>query len=161
MNPKLEVRESSLGGRGVFTCEKITVGELLAVFGGCVMPASDEIGDWSIQVDENLVIGHPPGTDAADDPSNYFNHSCNPNAGIKGQIMLAAMRTIDGGEEITFDYAMVLSPSVGCLPYRIDCNCGSSDCRGLVTDDDWRLPDLQRRYKGWFSWYLQMKIIHR
>ncbi len=161
MNPKLEVRESSLGGKGVFTCEKITVGELLAVFGGCVMPASDEIGDWSIQVDENLVIGHPPGTDAKDDPINFLNHSCEPNAGIKGQIMLVAMRTIDGGEEITFDYAMVLHPSTGCTPYRMECRCGSPHCRSVITDEDWRLLDLQQRYKGWFTWYLQEKILRR
>ena len=161
MNPKLEVRESPLGGRGVFACEEITVGELLAVFGGCVMKASDEIGDWAVQVDENLVIGHSPGTDAKDDPINFLNHSCEPNAGIKGQIMLVAMKTITRGAEITFDYAMVLHPSTGCPPYQMKCRCGSPNCRGVITDEDWRLLDLQRRYHGYFSWYLQEKILCR
>lgn len=61
MNPKLEVRESKLGGLGVFAYEEITAGDLLAVFGGQVMKASDEIGDFSLQVSEELVIGNPPG----------------------------------------------------------------------------------------------------
>lgn len=61
MNPKLEIRESPLGGRGVFAREEITAGDLLAIFGGCVMLASDEVGDWAIQVSEELIIGNPPG----------------------------------------------------------------------------------------------------
>jgi len=158
MNPKLEGRESPLGGRGVFAREEIAVGELLAVFGGRVMKASNEIGDWAVQVDENLVLGHPPGTDAPDDPMNFLNHSCEPNTGIKGQIMLVAMKTINRGVEITFDYAMVLHPSTGCPPYRMECRCGTPNCRGTITDEDWRLPELQSRYNGYFSFYLQEKI---
>ena len=162
MNPKLEVRESPLGGSGVFAREEITAGDLLAIFGGCVMPASDEVGDWAIQVDEELIIGNPPGgADIAGDPINFLNHSCEPNAGIKGQIILVAMKTINGGVEVTFDYGMVLHSSNGCPPYRMECRCGSPHCRGVITDEDWRLLDLQRRYDGWFSWYLQEKILRR
>jgi hypothetical protein len=157
MNPKLEVRESNLGGRGVFAREDIAADKLLAVFGGRILKASDEVGDWSLQVSEELVIDIPL---EENDPANYFNHSCDPNAGIKGQILLVAMRAIAMGEEVTFDYAMVLYPSSGCPPYRMECRCRSPHCRGVITDDDWRIPDIQRRYDGWFSWYLQEKIHH-
>jgi hypothetical protein len=68
------------------------------------------------------------------------------------------MRDIAPGEEITFDYAMVLSETAG-VPYEgFDCRCGSPRCRGRVTDADWRRPDLQSRYDGWFSWYLRERI---
>jgi hypothetical protein len=75
--------------------------------------------------------------------------------------MLVAMKTINGGVEITFDYAMVLHRSTGCPPYRMECRCGSPHCRGVITDEDWRLLDLQQRYKGWFTWYLQEKILRQ
>lgn len=158
MNPKLEVRESQSGGKGVFASEKIKANELLAIFGGCVMSGSDEIGDWALQVDENIVIGVPPGENIENDQASFFNHSCNPSAGIKGQIMLVAMKNIFPGAEVTFDYAMVLHPSVGCSPYKMQCSCGATNCRKMITDEDWRLPELQSRYDGWFSFYLQEKI---
>jgi hypothetical protein len=28
-------------------------------------------------------------------------------------------------------------------------------CRKLITGDDWRLPDLQRKYAGYFSRYIE------
>jgi hypothetical protein len=158
LNPKLEVRESQSGGKGVFASGEIKANELLSILGGCVMPASDEVGDWALQVDENMVIWTPPGEDVANDPSSFFNHSCNPNAGIKGQIMLVAMKNIFAGAEITFDYAMVLHPSVGCSPNKMKCTCGAPNSRGMITDEDWRLPELQRRYDGWFSFNCQEKI---
>jgi hypothetical protein len=36
--------------------------------------------------------------------------------------------------------------------------CGSLDCRGYVSGSDWKLPELQRRYHGYFSPYLQERI---
>ncbi len=37
---------------------------------------------------------------------------------------------------------------------RMDCSCGASECSKLITGDDWRLPNLQRRYAGYFSRYI-------
>jgi hypothetical protein len=36
--------------------------------------------------------------------------------------------------------------------------CGSPNCRGLITEEDWKIPELQKKYDGYFSWYLQEKI---
>jgi uncharacterized protein len=69
-----------------------------------------------------------------------------------------AMCDIDAGKEITFDYAMALHETVNGLPYILDCACGSSNCRKRVTDNDWKLPKIQKRYDGYFQWYLQEKI---
>jgi hypothetical protein len=38
------------------------------------------------------------------------------------------------------------------------CQCGTALCRGVITGHDWRQPDLQRKYRGYFSWYLQRRI---
>jgi hypothetical protein len=40
----------------------------------------------------------------------------------------------------------------------MQCVCGSEKCRRKITEEDWRLPELRRRYKGYFSQYLQEKI---
>lgn len=36
----------------------------------------------------------------------FINHSCEPNVGFAGNIVLVAMREIDAGEELATDYAL-------------------------------------------------------
>ena len=36
-------------------------------------------------------------------------------------------------------------------PYRFKCECGSSVCRGYVTDEDWKVPPIQKKFEGFFS----------
>jgi len=159
MNPKLEVRNAEgRTYRGVFAKERIEAGEKLAIFGGRLIPVAEEIGDWGIQIDENFVINTYDADAGAMEGSFFFNHSCEPNAGIKGQIFLIAMRSIEPGEEVTFDYAMCLHKSEGAEPYRLECHCGHPNCRGTITNNDWKMPELQKKYGGYFSWFLQEKI---
>lgn len=164
LNPKLEVRKSSIGGRGVFSKENIDKGTRLAIFGGKLMfideiknlPAN--LKDYSMQIEERFVLG-PPQNATEPDETDFFNHSCEPNSGIKGQMFLVSMRDIRKDEEITFDYAMVVSKSIGSdIIFEMECRCGSASCRGKITEDDWKIPVLQKKYDGFFSQYLQEKI---
>ena len=41
------------------------------------------------------------------------------------------------------------------------CACGAAACRGTITGHDWRRPELQRRYAGYFSRYLEKRITAR
>ena len=63
------------------------------------------------------------------------------------------MQDIEAGEELTHDWATTVD-----LEYELDCNCGSPECRGIITGKDWKNSDLQQKYKGWFCWHLQRKI---
>ncbi len=141
---------------GVFATQPVAAGEVLAVWGGVVVPGG-RLGNYThyaqthgIQVEEDLFL--LPLTE--DDPSDFFNHSCDPNAGLSGQICLVAMRPISVDEEVCFDYAMSDSN-----PYdEFECGCGAVNCRGRVTAEDWRRLDLQERYRGFFSPYLQRRM---
>ncbi len=157
LSPKLERRAApDKGGVGVFARAAIAPGEILTVWGGVVVPGSrlSEFSEYArthgLQVEDDLFL--LPLT--ADDPADAFNHSCDPNAGLYGQIALVAMRPIAPDEEVCFDYAMSDSN-----PYdEFDCGCGTPLCRGRITADDWQRPDLQQRYRGYFSPYLQRRI---
>ena len=163
LSPKLEVRRSTIHGRGVFARVAVRKGERLAIFGGEVMHI-DEIDDlpesmqeYPMQIEERFVLGSRSARRA--EPADLVNHSCAPNAGFRGQIFLVAMRAIAAGEEITFDYGMVVSPSSDSdIVFEMTCRCQRRDCRGVITETDWRRPDLQRRYDGYFSQYLQDRI---
>ncbi|WP_428261335.1 SET domain-containing protein [Haliangium sp.] len=154
-SPKLHALERGSKGRGVLTTAPIVRDELIAVFGGDVVHA-DELAAIPagqrrllLQVEDELYLL----SDQAGVP-DYINHSCQPNAGLRGPVTLVAMRDIAAGEEICFDYAM----SDGSDYDAFDCACGAPNCRGRVSGADWREPLLWRRYQGYFSPYLQRRI---
>jgi SET domain-containing protein len=161
---KLTVNDINSYGKGVFAVKKIKKDEVLCVFFGNLLPVKEEeklpegFNDVGFQVTEDLLIGVSNESKLELDNGAYFNHSCEPNAGFRGQIILVAMRDIRKGEQVVFDYAMVLSKSKGAKKYELKCLCGSEKCRGYITDDDWKIPSLQKKYKGYFQWYLQEKI---
>lgn len=92
-------------------------------------------------------------------PQLFVNHSCDPNAGFNGQIFMVAMRDIKKDEEIVYDYAMLMHANKRSNSYfKMKCKCGSKMCRGFITENDWKISELQKRYDGYFQWYLQEKI---
>ena len=157
LHPACEKRQANCG-HGIFTNTKIAVGTTILIQGGHVMSLYEdahlppEIWDLPMQISDEFMIG-PRELHEVED-ADFVNHSCDPNAGWKGHIFLVAMRDIAANEEIRFDYATVVS-----LPgYKFDCECGSPHCRKRVTSEDWKDSEIQRRYDGWFQYYLQQKI---
>lgn len=143
------------GSKGVYAKQPIRSGERLVVWGGEIVPweALDdlppEIRRYTVQVEEELYL-----VSSREGPADWINHACNPNAGLQGQITLVAMRNISAGKEICYDYAM----SDGSPYDEFECGCGAANCRHWITGNDWLNPDLQQRYAGYFSPYLQRRI---
>ena len=157
-SPKIEVRYGTLAGRGVVALEDIAKDEIVAIKVGQVV-TRDEIdsvtetaGDMALQIEDDFYLS-PRSRDEVVDMSVFINHSCDPNVGFRGQVVYVAIRDIKAGEELCHDYAMERSDD-----YALDCHCGSPLCRGKVTGDDWKLPELQQRYGEYFSIYLRRKI---
>ena len=157
MSPKLAVEPMpEKNGFGVVAKEPIAAGETVVVWGGrifdraTVAQMNDRERIYVLQVEEDLFLAADGPVEAAE----YVNHSCHPNVGVHGQMALVALRDIAPGEEICFDYAMSESNEFTEFP----CACGAENCRGQVSGSDWRRPELQRRYAGHFSPYLQRKI---
>lgn len=157
ISPKLEVINIPDLGNGVFAKENIAKDELLTIFGGYVMTIEErqqlplQIRDYPHQIAPNFLLGINKIEDIQ--PTDFFNHSCNPNAGFDGQIFLVATKGIHVGEQVVFDYAMVLS-----MNYDIECLCGAENCRGRVTGNDWKIKEIQERYNGYFQPYLEDMI---
>ena len=156
LSPKAQARPAGGKGWGSYAVEPIAAGETVAAFGGSVVPLAvlqtfnDDRQSRSIQVDTDLYLVSGETPDAGD----MLNHSCEPNCGISGQILLVAMRDIEPGEELSFDYAMCDASDYD----EFRCLCGEPSCREIVTGSDWRDPVLQAKYAGWFSPYLERRI---
>ena len=157
LTDKCEVQNRDVtGGKAVYARDVIEPGELVAVWTGRIVSTEelDELPEdtrgHTVQVEEPLYLAsHGP-----DEGPDFINHSCEPNAGLDGQVAIVAMHRIQPGDEVTIDYAMCDGS-----PYdEFDCGCGSAICRGRVTGEDWRNPTLWERYAGHFSPYLERRI---
>lgn len=155
---KVVVRDTGLKGSGLFSIDKIKKGETILIWQGWVMSKSDLLKEKkrylrdAIQIGEDFFVGCKSDKDL--EKSDYINHSCDPNAGFCGDLTIVAMRDIDKGEEITFDYAMCDNLN----ELKMNCKCGSNVCRGIISGRDWKILSLQKKYKGYFSSYIARKI---
>jgi hypothetical protein len=158
LSPKTAVKASPIQGKGLFAVEKIPAGEIVCVKGGHIFhrtqlaELSAQLGPAEIQIADDLFIG-PLSMEDREGNMIFSNHSCDPNIGVKGQIVFVAIRDIAPGEELTHDWATTDDDS-----YKMECHCNSTNCRKTITGQDWRKKELQDRYRGFMSWYLQKKI---
>ncbi len=149
---------SRISGRGLVAVDAIAEGEVVAVKGGHIvtteqlrsLPEGLQNSDVQITDDLHLVALAEEEYEAV---MLFVNHSCEPNVGFAGNVVLVAMRAIAAGEELTTDYAM-FDDYEGSM----ECTCGRDACRQRVDGRDWMRPDLQARYRGYFSWYLDRKM---
>ena len=143
-------------GVGIFAVEPIPAGTTVAGFGGHVVDRTElhgldeDVRIHALQIDDDLFLASLPPFDDAD----YVNHSCEPNCGIVGSVLLVTMRDVVAGEELCFDYAMTDIDDYD----EFACACGTASCRWIVSGADWKDPELRDRYRGWFSTYIERRI---
>ena len=156
LTPKAQARPAGEKGWGSFLIEPVAKGETVAAFGGWMVARevlstmSHDRQGRSIQVDEDLYLV----SSDTPEPGDMLNHSCDPNCGLSGSSLLVAMRDIEPGEELTFDYAMCDASDYD----EFRCLCEQPNCRELVTGADWRILELQAKYDGYFSPYLVKRL---
>ena len=156
LTPKAQMRVTPGKGSGSFAISKISKGEMVASFGGNVISQSelarysDDRVSRSLQLnsDTYLLSGNIP------EPGDMINHSCEPNSGIAGTSSVQALREIEIGEELSFDYAMSDSSQYD----EFNCACGKDKCRAKITGMDWQKRDLQAKYYNYFSAYIEKLI---
>ncbi len=158
ISPKAEIRESPIHGRGLFAVEAFERDEIVAVKGGHIFnrrtleEIAPLVGAAEIQIGEDLFIG-PLDASGREGSMIYSNHSCEPNIGVRGQIIFVALRAVAPGEELTHDWATTDDDT-----YSMECLCAAPSCRRIITGQDWRRKELQEKYGHYMSSYLLEKI---
>jgi hypothetical protein len=152
IDPRIEARTSQIHAVGLFASGDIHAGSVVIVYGGRVV-GNDYISSlpsWScIALSETQSLLQPEG-----DPARFVNHGCDSNLWMADATTAVAKRLIAGDEEITLDYALVSAGG----DWQMECRCGSANCRGLVTAEDWQRPEVQQRYAGHFSPFINHRI---
>jgi hypothetical protein len=93
-------------GLGLFATEPIRTGKFIIEYWGPLVRWDDVDNlqsKYLFDLNKRWAIDGAPRANTA----RYINHACKPNAepyGVKGKIKIYARRTIQPGEEITYDY---------------------------------------------------------
>jgi SET domain-containing protein len=141
--PLVEVRASPLHGLGVFAARRISRGKrIIEYLGERVSHAEadrryehkdeNDAHTFLFIVDARTVIDAGVGGNEA----RFVNHSCEPNCESvieNRRVFIEAVRTIEPGEELTYDYQIQREvddpPDVDVI---FGCRCGSAGCRGSM-----------------------------
>lgn len=141
--PLYFVRRSAIHGRGVFAAAKIPKGAQVIEYKGQRVTHKEvdrryanvdetDSHTFLFEVDDEWVIDAGVRGNAA----RWINHGCRPNCETveeDGRIFIEAMRDIQPGEELTYDYNIVLEERHTPRMKEIwACRCGARRCRGTI-----------------------------
>jgi len=162
VSPKLVSGSSKIHGDGVFASGPIAMGELLMDFGGERVTRGQlhgyrERSVWEVQAGTYLAL---PNTDTGDSLDEHLNHSCDANAWLADETKIVARRDIAAGEEITLDQGTWNYDEAEYAHDGTTCSCGAKNCRGVLSENDWKRVDVQEQYRGHFHPLVQRMIDH-
>lgn len=140
---RLQVKRSGVHGKGVYAQVALQAGEIIIEYKGEVITwdealrrhphdPSDPNHTFYFHVDEAHVIdGGVRGNSA-----RWINHACAPNCETEddgGRIFIKALRDVAPGEELFFDYRLVIDERyTPKLKKAYACRCGAPNCRGTM-----------------------------
>ena len=138
------VRNSPIHGRGVFATKKIRKGTVIVEYKGqrtsykkAVSRPDSDPGDSAHTFLFELDDGRAIGAGVRGNAARWINHSCDPNCETEesddGRVYIQAMRDIRSGEELNYDYALVIDERMTpALKKLYACHCGAKNCRGTM-----------------------------
>ena len=141
---RLQVRRSGVHGKGVFAVVDLAAGEALIEYTGEVISWDEALQrhphdpaqpnhTFYFHIDDGHVIDGGQGGNS----SRWINHSCAPNCEAeedeRKRVFIHALRDIAAGEELFFDYGLVVDGRYTAqLKAEYACHCGSPNCRGTM-----------------------------
>lgn len=141
--PKVAVRNSPIHGRGVFAVGAIARGARILEYTGERMShaeADRRYGDLHDGSSHTMLFAATDKVviDATKrgGPARWINHSCAPNCEANeedGRVFIDAIRPIKPGQELSYDYNLVLEERhTPKLKREHPCHCGARKCRGTL-----------------------------
>ena len=136
----LQVHPSGVHGRGVYATQFIPEDTSIIEYTGRRVAWEDAPNDendphtFNFGLENGEVIDPEIGGNEA----RWINHCCDPNCEAleeDDRIFIYAMRDIQPGEELFYDYALELDePITKELKQEFACHCGSSNCRRTMLE---------------------------
>ena len=135
-----EMRASPIQGVGVFARRTIAAGTRIVEYTGEVISereADRRYDDRSMPRHHTYLMSLGDGrcidATVGGNAARFINHSCEPNCEaveVDGRVWIDAIRPIEAGEELTYDYAYERADGDDERFYR--CRCGAAACRRTI-----------------------------
>ena len=141
---RIQVRRSGVHGKGVYALQPIPAGETIIEYVGEIITwpealrrhphdPQDPNHTFYFSLDDGShVIDAKVGGNA----SRWINHACEPNCEAdedEGRVLIKALRDLHPGEELFYDYGLVIDERyTPKLKRDYECRCGSPHCRGTM-----------------------------
>ncbi len=148
---RIQTRRSGVHGKGVFALSDFAKGETIIEYVGEIISwkealrrhphdPTDPNHTFYFHIDETHVIDALYGGNS----SRWINHSCKPSCEpdeVDGRIFIKAIRDIKAGEELSYDYGLVIdAPMTPELKLEYPCWCGAKKCRGTLLSSTAEFP---------------------
>ena len=138
-----DVRQSGIQGKGAFANRKIRKGQRIIEYAGERISndeADSRYDETGMKRHHTFLFTVTPRkvVDGAvnGNESIYINHSCDPNCEAvieDGRIFIEAIRTIEPGEELAYDYQYERTgENDEEMEKFYKCLCGAPNCRGSI-----------------------------
>jgi SET domain-containing protein len=140
---RTQVRDSGVHGKGVYAVRPLKAGDTVLEYKGEIIsweealerhphdPAQPNHTFYFHLDDGHVIDGKHQGNTA-----KWINHSCAPNIEAEQEgmrVFLKALRDIEPGEELFFDYGLVIDCRITpSLKKDYACWCGAPECRGTM-----------------------------
>lgn len=150
MPSRYTVRNSPIHGKGVFAPRDLPAGEPVIEYRGRLLTTAQADRRYSgtansghtflFTLNDDYVIDANFEGNAA----RWINHSCNPNCEAiteedsngnrrKDRVVIHTKRAVKAGEELTYDYHIVLEDRhTARMKALWECRCGSRRCTGTI-----------------------------
>ncbi|MGI4849051.1 MAG: SET domain-containing protein [Janthinobacterium lividum] len=140
INAAIAVRHSKIHGNGVFATRKIEQDACVAEYQGDRISAKQALKRSGLDPENpfhtfffSLEDGRLIDGDSNGNEARWINHSCAPNCEAReeaGRVYIHALRTIKRGEELNYDYGLVISERhTKTVKNNYACRCGAANCR--------------------------------
>lgn len=141
---RVEVKSSAIHGRGLFVRADIPAGARVIEYVGEKITKQESLSRCIANNEYIFALNDTCDLDGnvSWNPARFANHSCAPNCVAElddERIWIVAIRDLQAGEEITFNYGYDLDE------YRDHpCRCGAPGCVGYIVAEEFH-PQLRRQ----------------
>ena len=146
-----KIQKSKIDNKGLYASQDIRKGTKIIQYKGKIITTKQS--DNNPKFDNNKAIylfnlnkRYDLDGDFKFNTARLINHSCDPNCEVLGEglkLWIYAMKNINKGEELSYDYGFTFDQDFRQFP----CRCGSKNCIGYIVREGsrWRVRKIKRK----------------
>ena len=148
-----KIKKSNIDNRGIYASQNIKKGKIIIYYKGKIITKKETEKNPKYDNGKaiylfNLNSRYDLDGDFEYNDARLINHTCNPNCEVAGKglkLWIFALRDIEKGEELSYDYGFGFDEDFKQFP----CKCRAKNCCGYIVREGsrWRIKKA-KNYKS-------------